>query len=253
MICKNCGAHFDDNLPKCPYCGEFHYAGAQKEYMEKLEGMKEDLDDLHETVPEMYAGELKKQAKHVKKIVLIILGILAALVLFFVASTFLLDHLGARDEKEVLLFTKEAFPIADEYYEAGDYDGLLEFYQTSIMENDNANFYNWDHYSFLICYENFSFFKSAAAKLNTKEFEEPDMHELFYSYISNRYYQKGYPMDEKDQKLAASFEDEMETVIDSLGLTAEELKEFNNLLNSSDYPSWNDIEDFSKNVYQRLY
>ena len=37
MICKNCGAHFDDNLPKCPYCGAFSYIGARKEYMEKLQ------------------------------------------------------------------------------------------------------------------------------------------------------------------------------------------------------------------------
>ena len=34
MICKNCGAHFQD-----------------------------DLQDLHETIPEIYAAELKSQAK----------------------------------------------------------------------------------------------------------------------------------------------------------------------------------------------
>lgn len=51
MICKNCGAHFDDLLPKCPYCGEFHYAGAQKEYMDHLEDMKDDLEDLSEAFP----------------------------------------------------------------------------------------------------------------------------------------------------------------------------------------------------------
>ena len=61
MICKNCGAHFEDNLPECPYCGEFHYAGAQKEYMGKLENLKENLDDLHETVPEMYTKEFNPE------------------------------------------------------------------------------------------------------------------------------------------------------------------------------------------------
>lgn len=253
MICKNCGGHFDDNLPKCPYCGAFHYAGARKEYMGKLEGIKEDLDDLHETVPEMYTTEFKKQAKHVRKIVLIIVGILSALALLFFASVFLLDSAGSRDEKEVLLFTKEAFPIADEYYGAGDYEGLLDFYYTSITENENADFYNWDHYPFLICYENLSIFRECAAKLGTEDFSDFDMQEIFYCYISSRYYQKGYPMDETDQQLVSSFEDEMETVIDSLGLTDEESKDFNNLLNSSEYPSWEDINDFSKKVYKRLY
>ena len=41
MICNNCGAHFDDDLPKCPYCGDFHYAGAQKEFMDKLTTVSE--------------------------------------------------------------------------------------------------------------------------------------------------------------------------------------------------------------------
>ena len=60
-------------------------------------------------------------------------------------------------------------------------------------------------------------------------------------------------MDEADQLLAASFEDEMESVIDSLHLTEEEQKTFNDFLNANEYPSWEEIEDFSKNIYKRLY
>lgn len=253
MICKNCGASFPDNLPKCPFCGAFHYAGAQKEYMGKLEDMKEDLDDLQEAVPEMYATELKSQAKQVRKIAFVIIGIFAVLILLFFASTFLLDSSGSRDEKSVLLFTKEAYPIADEYYKAGDYDGLLEFYHTSITENENADFYSWEHYPFLTCYENLNLFRESAAKLNTADFSDFDMQEIFYCYISNRYYQKGYPMNEADLQMVSSFEDEMEAVIDDLGLTDEELKEFNDLLNTSEYPSWKEIEDFSKKIYRRIY
>lgn len=253
MICKNCGAHFDDNLPKCPFCDTFHYAGAQKEYMGKLEDFKEELDDLHETVPEIYKKELKKQTKQVKKIALIIIAIFAALVLFFLLSTFFLDSAVSRDEKAVLLFTKEAFPIADEYYEAGDYEGLLTFYQTSIAENENADFYNWDHYPFLICYENLTMFRECADRFGSTQFTEFDMQEIIYCYLSNRYYQKGYPMEEADLKLVASYEDEMEIVIDNLGLTDEELKEFNDFLNSAEYPSWKGIEAFSKKIYKRLY
>lgn len=155
MICNNCGAHFDDDLPKCPYCGDFHYAGAQKEYMDKLENMKENLDTLEKSVPQMYTDELKTQVKHVRKIVLIIISILAVLMLLFFMC-FHLDSFSSRDEKQVLLFTKEAYPVADEYYEAGDYEGLLTFYHTSMSENKNADFYfsemqrrNWTRITFL--------------------------------------------------------------------------------------------------------
>ena len=253
MICKNCGAHFDDNLPECPYCGAFHYAGARKEYMGKLEGMREDLDDLHETVPEMYAAELKKQGKHARKIVLIILAVLGALALLLFGVSSFMDSLYKTDAKAELLFTKEAFPIADEYYAAGDYEGLLEFYQTSIEENENASFYNWDHYQFLVCYENLTIFNEVASRLESADFTENDMRDLFFCYISSHFYLKGYPMDHVDLQLVSSFMDEMETVIDSLTLSKEELKEFNDLLNSTGHPSWDEIKDFSKKVYKRIY
>lgn len=252
MICNNCGAHFDDDLPKCPYCGDFHYAGAQKEYMDKLENMKENLDTLEKSVPQMYTDELKTQVKHVRKIVLIIISILAVLMLLFFMC-FHLDSFSSRDEKQVLLFTKETYPVADEYYEAGDYEGLLTFYHTSMSENENADFYSWDHYAFLICYENLTFFRDAAEKLDTDNFSDYDMQELLYCYISNHYYQKGYPMEKNDQELVSSFEEEMEAVIDSLSLTEEELKEFNDLLNANEYPSWSDIDKFSQKVYKRIY
>lgn len=253
MICKNCGAQFDDNLPKCPYCGQFSYAGAEKEYFDRLEDMKEDLQELHETVPEMYTGEIKSQAKDVRKILLIVLAIVAALALLLFGGSFLMDSLYEGDAKAELLFTKEAYPIADEYYAAGDYDGLLKFFQSSVAENENASFYDWEHYAFLICYENYDYFKTSASLIGTDDFSEYDMSELFYCYIANHFYQKGYPMDAKDQDLAASYDEEMETVIDSLNLTEEELTEFDQLLNDHDYASWDDIDALAKKVYERMY
>lgn len=253
MICKNCGATFPDNLPKCPYCSEFHYPGAQKEYMGKLNRMKEDLDDLHEEVPKMYSSELRSQAKHARKIALIIAGIFAALILLFAVIFLISNSAGERDAKAVLLFTKEAYPIADEFYNAGDFEGLLDFYHTSITENENADFYSWDHYPFLICYENYCIFMESAHKIGTKDFSAFDMQELFYCYISNRCYQKGYPLDEADQQIISSFEEEMESFINALHLNDEEYKEFNDFLNTKEYPSWDEIEDFSKKVYKRMY
>ena len=132
MICKNCHADFDDNLPSCPYCGAFHYAGAEKAYMDKLNDFEEDLDTLHDTVPKMYSAELKNQVKLTKKIILLIAGILGALVLLIAGISFIKNVSEARNEKEVLLFMKTAYPIADEFYEAEDYEGLLEFYQTFL-------------------------------------------------------------------------------------------------------------------------
>ena len=252
MICKNCGAQFQDSLPKCPYCETLHYAGARKEYMEKLEDMKDDLSELHEVVPELYNEQLRTQTENIKKTIFRVFIVLGILFLFFFISRFVFDSIGSHDQKQALLFSKEAYPIADEFYETGDYEGLLEFYQTSITENESADFYSWAHYPFLMCYENAIFFREAAKRLQTNEFDEFDVSEIFYCYISNRYYQKEYPMDETDQQLVSSYEAEMETVIDELQLTDKELEELNKLLNDTDYPSWDDIQNFSKKIYKRI-
>lgn len=253
MICKNCGAHFDDHLPECPYCGQFSYTGAEKEYMDRLKNLKEDLDDLNETVPEIYTEELKKQVKHTKKIILIIFASVLGLMLFAFAGRLLSDSLYRNDAKAELLFTKEAFPIADEYYTLGDYDGLLTFYQTSLSENENAGFYTWKHYLFLMCYENYDFFRQSAALIGTEDFSEYDMTELFYCYLMNRYYLKNNSMDTSDRQLVSSYVDEMETVIKLLELTEEEQKIFNDFVNAGDYPFWDNISKFGKQVYERIY
>ena len=104
-----------------------------------------------------------------------------------------------------------------------------------------------------MCYENLIFFREASIKLGTDTSSPLDLQEIFYCYLSNRYYQKGYPMETADQEMAAAFEDEMEDFINQLQLTETEQKDFNDLLNSSEYPSWKDIETFSKQVYKRLY
>lgn len=252
MICKNCGAEFDDNLPKCPYCGEFSYAGAEKEYMGRLEDLKEDLEDLEEEIPELYSGELKKQAKDVRKIVLIIGAIILVLGLALFGFNRLMDSLWEYDAKAELLFTKEAYPKADEYYAAGDYDGLLEFYHTSMEENENASFYDWEHYAFLTCYENYDFFKQSAALLGTGDFSDYDMENIFYSYISNSLSLKEQEMNAEEQELVSSYTGEMKEFIDGLGLTPKEQQEFENLLNSSNYPAWDEISDLGKKVYKRM-
>ena len=40
VICNSCGGEFEDNLPKCPFCGSFHYKGAEAEDLDTLEDIR---------------------------------------------------------------------------------------------------------------------------------------------------------------------------------------------------------------------
>lgn len=59
IICKYCGAKFDEIKSKCPYCGSTNYKGAEAEYFDKLEDVREDMEDL-ENVP---VQETKKELR----------------------------------------------------------------------------------------------------------------------------------------------------------------------------------------------
>ena len=43
IICKSCAAEFDADLVRCPYCGTAYAPAEEKEYMGKLEEVREDL------------------------------------------------------------------------------------------------------------------------------------------------------------------------------------------------------------------
>lgn len=248
MICKNCGAEFEDLLPKCPYCAELNEIGAQKEYMAKLDAMKDHLDALHTTIPKMYAEEFKKQTRHTRKL---ILGTAAVFALLFVIL-YRLNSFSEEDSKEVLLFTKRAFPIADEYYETGDFEGLLDFYHTSTAENPNASFYHWKHFDFLLCYESYTSFMECAAEFAQGTFSDYELSEVIFHYGSAIYHSNNTLLSEADQQLIFALTEEMQSVLSTLPFTETEVLELQEAFRSDEFPSWDDIQALSKKIYKRI-
>ena len=49
-ICSNCGGSYDEKEPKCPYCGMINEVGAEKEYNDKLNKIRKDLDNVDKKV-----------------------------------------------------------------------------------------------------------------------------------------------------------------------------------------------------------
>ena len=80
MICSNCGAEFDGNEPKCPYCGQLAPSGAERAHMEKLRALEQATEELGEIPEELYRQDLRRQSKRL----LIIVGIAAGVVLLFI-------------------------------------------------------------------------------------------------------------------------------------------------------------------------
>ncbi len=146
IVCDSCGAQFGNDEAKCPYCGTMNYAGAEKEYLGKLEEIREGVEDL-ETVPVREAkAELKKQGSFVKKVVIgfCLLAAVLGIVMF------LYEKFYERDKKEDFLWEQTNFPIMDEMYASGKYEELVEFYQQA--EQEDRTVYMWEHAEFARAY-----------------------------------------------------------------------------------------------------
>ena len=145
IICPSCGGEFEDTLPKCPYCDTLHIKGAEAEYMQKLEDVREDMAELSAVPVAETKKEFKKQGKF--------LGKIFAVVLVIVLLPTILLALGGRigDERDAqadYLWKQENFPIMDEMYAQGQLEELREFYLDALVNDQPVS--DWEHIWF--CY-----------------------------------------------------------------------------------------------------
>ena len=92
MICENCGAEIDAHEKACPYCGHINPAGAEEAYMDRLEDLQEDLEDLRDHGRRSDREEMKRQGRRLFRT-----GLILALVIgLATAGLISLDRLWMR-------------------------------------------------------------------------------------------------------------------------------------------------------------
>lgn len=168
--CKECGADFDEHLSECPFCGALNYTGAEEEYLNHLENIKDDLSKMADDSEEAYKNTMKKST-------LIIITTLCCLLLAagLVAGLFLLFRSSHSEpdssdlQKAQMLWRSQYMDTLDEMYAEGDYDGILDFLNEHSGD-EGFSPYGWAHLDFIEVYETYKQFKA--------ETENPDMSDL---------------------------------------------------------------------------
>lgn len=147
IVCMSCNGSYDDNLPKCPYCGSTNIKGAEKEYMEKLEEIREDMRELDEVPTEELHAAIRKQGRKLRNILMLIgaFVLLAAVIFLFINRT------ESKDYMAEYLWQQEHYSKLNELYDSGQYDELEELYY-ELLQDENANMFDWEHYAFLSAY-----------------------------------------------------------------------------------------------------
>ncbi len=144
-VCPSCSAEYDDTLPKCPYCDTLNYKGAEAEYLEKLEDVRADMEDLSDVPEQETKKEFIKQGKFLKKI---LLGI-GICVILSMALMYWINREQKTDSKAEYIWKQENYPIWEELYENQEYDTLLEKYWEAAKIG--MPYWDWKHGDFCEC------------------------------------------------------------------------------------------------------
>ena len=105
VLCRSCGAEYPADIANCPYCGTMNLPAAETEYLGRLEGIRDDLEQL---------GSLtgRKTKTHLRKLhrnLLIGAAILALIIAAAAVASTNRERTEAEKEKSEYLWQREAF------------------------------------------------------------------------------------------------------------------------------------------------
>lgn len=252
IICGNCGAEFDDSLPKCPYCNAIYEIGAEREYMEDLGELKEDLSELSEVPEEVYKKEISKNVKKVMVIVLIVIVILLAILGLKHLAEQIIWGSQEVDTKEQMLWEKENFPKLDAWYEDGNYEAILDF-QYQVAEEGHY-IYDWEHFWFITAYGDYSLCMSQRAVLADKEQLNEDTARFMLSrimyllfFLDESFYQ------EDEWQMIQSWRLDLEEILyKDMKFTEEEAQGLYEKINKDGILDYNTCDQYAKQIWKRF-
>ena len=166
IVCGSCGATFDEKLAACPYCDTTNIKGAETQYLDKLEDVREDLADLTD-VP---MTEVKKEVKKQTKFIIVTIGTILGILLLLVGISLFMKHKdGTRDLQADYIWQQENFPILEELYAQENYEEMVAFYGKAYEEDRPVN--KWEHAGFCAAME--LFLDIEEAKVEIAKYKKP--------------------------------------------------------------------------------
>lgn len=144
LNCENCGAFIPADAAKCPYCGALNLPGGEKQYMDNLFELKEDVKELSSVSLEEYKKELGRTGRLFKwaLVIFAVIAVLGGLLYLWVEKSPLYETDSA-DVKAQMFWERENYPKLDamflmrdksyESYDAKEQE-LIEGYKQEIMD-----------------------------------------------------------------------------------------------------------------------
>ena len=236
IICPSCGAEFEPDKVKCPFCGTIYYKAAEAEYMNKLEDVKEDLDELKDSADRETKGQFKK----ILRWVIILLIIFAAIG----AAVLIHDEMRRKryeeEDRQEYLWRSKNYSVMNDLYDKGEYEQLLVLYDKATKEGHNL--YNFPHNDFCVCLRDVV---SAGESIKRYENDEITPEELLHRelYLFRMDTYNNITEDERSMldKMRKPYLDDFYGRFD---MTEEELDKFKSELKNGQYIGYSECIDY---------
>lgn len=201
ITCECCGADFDEMLPKCPYCDSTNLKGAEAAYMEKLEDVRSDMEDLAQIPVRETKKELKKQTKLIACIIGILLIVFAILVVVELIYGGFGEDMSQQEKQEEYLWKQENYAKFDDIFEQGNDDTLLNMYYQAVSEGKPV--FEWEHSDYCTTVARYKDMEYIWAKLERNENETSlgveEYAELLNGYFVIEYYYNEFSDEERER------------------------------------------------------
>ncbi len=178
MYCSNCGAEISEKETYCPYCGVMNARAAEREYMEKLEDIREDTEKLgFESGKESRRG-MRTAGKKALKVFAIVAAVILGLAAAFLFLENRLLRSGSKTARAEAAFKEEYFPRLDEYYAAGDDDATCAYINEINYKDGSSVLNSWKHYKYMRYYMDYSYIR----EVRDRELDD-DFWKYDYAYV----------------------------------------------------------------------
>ena len=174
IICPSCGGEFSEELSKCPYCCSLNLKGAEREYLGKLEDIRENLEEL-EKIPEQEAAAAIRSKG--KMTFVVIVSVLAAAAVIAGVSWYLSGRQERKDEAD-FIWEQNHIPVFNELYENGEYEEMMALYWDAAEEEHYLT--DWEHKEFCRIYEAMLSVQETLAEAEKTELDKSALTFLFY-------------------------------------------------------------------------
>lgn len=247
MICPSCGGEFAEWAHKCPYCGTYNEEVDEELYMQHMYELRERLDSVDEEAEETYRGIVNASSKKTVKRIIIVLIIAAVLASGFFLIRALRFNSMEKKAEDIEMWEKTEFPKLDVWYDAGEYDKIIEEYYSLADKKDKyyVYIYRWEHGPFIIdYYDRYRLLKEEIKEINDPDFTGKgftmgltiwDSMLLLYGYemnIDKLHYDETFKADlgdyysEEEKEMIVGYRREAhDYIFNTLGMTYDDLNE----------------------------